>query len=120
MERLWRLYRHRPQIGHCNQQDPPVFYLCFNTYDGFACYHLPGACFLEKHQEVYMGGKKESLVLSIKNKGCKFLQPLFHKKQKCYLIVLRRIAPFFPFAPYFFSASFPSTKVILYGPVNFP
>jgi len=76
VERLWRLYCPRPQAWHCNQQDPPVFYLCFNTHDGFACYHLPGACFLEKHQEVYMGGKKKSLVLSIKNKGCKFLQPL--------------------------------------------
>ena len=76
VERLWRLYCHRPPVGHRNQQDPPVFYLCFNTYDGFACYHLHGTCFLEKYQEVYMGSKKKSLVLPIKNKGCKFLQPL--------------------------------------------
>jgi len=69
MERLWRLYCHRPEAGHCNQQDPPVFYLCFNTYDGFACYHLHGTCFLEKHQEIYLGDKKKSLVLSIKVKA---------------------------------------------------
>ena len=68
MECFWRLYCHRPQAGHRNQQDPPVFYLCFNTYDGFAYYHLPGACFLEKHQEVYMGDKKKSLVLPLNNK----------------------------------------------------
>jgi len=68
MERFWRLYCHRPQAGHCNEQDPPVFYLCFNTYDGFAYYHLPGTCLLEKHQEVYMGDKKKSLVLPVNNK----------------------------------------------------
>ena len=120
MECLWRLYCHRPQVGHCHQQDPPVVYLCFNTYDGFASYYLPRACFLEKHQEVYMGSKKKSLVLSIKNKGCKFLQPLSILQKKCYLIVSRSIAPYFPFEPYFFSAFFPSTKVIRKGPVNFP
>ena len=65
MERLWRLYCHRPKAGHCNQQDPAVFYLCLNTYDGFACYHLPGACFLEKHQEVYMGGEEKPMVLFV-------------------------------------------------------
>jgi len=79
MERIWRLYCHGPQAGHCNQQDPPVFYLCFNTYDGFACYHLPRACFLEEHQEIYMGDKKKSLVLSIKNKGCKSYSLYFKK-----------------------------------------
>src|SRR6187399_1801198 len=85
MERLWRLYRHRPQIGHCNQQDPPVFYLCFYTYDGFACYHLPGARFLEKHQEVYLGDKKKSLVLSIKIKAA--------NSRSLYLIKNRNVLP---------------------------
>ena len=56
MECLWRLHRFRRQAGDRNQQDPAVFYLCFNTHDGLAYYHLPGACFLEKHQEVYLGG----------------------------------------------------------------
>ena len=65
MERLWRLYCHRLKAGHCNQQDPPVFYLCFNTYNGFACYHLPGACFLEEYQEVYMGREEKPMVLSL-------------------------------------------------------
>ena len=62
--------------------DPAVFYLCFNTYDGFSYYYLPGACFLEKYEEVYMGGEKKSLVLSYKIiKGCKFLQPLHLQKK---------------------------------------
>jgi len=65
VECVWRLYRYRCQAWDRDQQDPPVFYLCFNTYNGFACYHLPGACFLEKYQEVYMGGEEESMVLSI-------------------------------------------------------
>ena len=69
MERLWRLYCHRFEARHCNQQDPTVFYLCFNTYNGFTCYHLHGSCFLEKHQEIYLGDKKKSLVLSIKVKA---------------------------------------------------
>ena len=112
MERLWRLYCPGPQVWHCNQQDPPVFYLCFNTHDGFACYYLPGACFLEKHQKVYMGGKKESLVLPIKIKAANSYSLYLTKNRNAYLIVSRSIAPFFPFEPYFFSASFPSTKVI--------
>ena len=113
MERLWRLYCYRPQVGHCNQQDPPVFYLCFNTYDGFASYYLPGACFLEKHQEVYMGGKKESLVLSIKNKGCKFLQPLFHKKQKCLPDRIEKDRSIFSFYSEFFFSIFSINKSYL-------
>ena len=49
VERLWRLHCHRRQAGNRNQQDPPVFYLCINTYDGFACYYLPGSGVLEKY-----------------------------------------------------------------------
>ena len=56
MERIWRLHRYRRPAGDCNQQDPPVFYLCFRAHDGFPYYYLPGPCFLEKHQEIYMGG----------------------------------------------------------------
>jgi hypothetical protein len=85
MECLWRLYCHRLEVRHCHQQDPPVFYLCFNTHDGFASYHLYGTCLLEKHQEVYVGSKKKSLVLPIKNKGCKFIQPLIAQKTEMFI-----------------------------------
>ena len=56
MERLWRLHRYRRQAGNCNQQDPAVFYLCFNTYVGFANYYLPGTGFLAEYEEIYLGG----------------------------------------------------------------
>jgi len=73
MERVWGLHRNWGQAWDRNQQDPPVFYLCFHTYDGFACYYLPGACFLEKYQEIYMGSEEKSMVLfiilSFKNKS---------------------------------------------------
>jgi len=65
MERLWRLYRYRRQAGDRHQQDPAVFYLCFNTYNGFACYHLPRACFLEKYKKIYMGREKKPMVLFV-------------------------------------------------------
>lgn len=68
MERLWRLHRHWQPIWDRGKQNTPVFYLCFNTNDGFSCHHLPGACFLEKHQEIYMGDKEKSVVLSLNNK----------------------------------------------------
>ena len=67
MERLWRMYCHRRQVGDCNQQDPPVFYLCFDTYNGFACYYLPGAGFLAEYEEIYLGSQAESVVLFISN-----------------------------------------------------
>jgi hypothetical protein len=57
---------------------------------------------LEKHQESILGGQKEIPGIIYKIKGCKFLQPLSQKNRNAYLIVLRRIAPFFPFEPYFF------------------
>jgi len=56
MERLWRLHRYRRQAGNSNQQDPPVFYLCVNTHDGFTCHYLPGIGFLAEYEEIYMGG----------------------------------------------------------------
>jgi hypothetical protein len=60
------LYRDRRQAGHRYQQDPPVFYLYFNTYDGISGHYLPGIGFLEKYQEIYLGRKKKSLVLSLR------------------------------------------------------
>jgi hypothetical protein len=65
VECVWRLYCYRRQAWDRDQQDPAVFYLRFNTYHGLAGYHLPRACFLEKYQEIYMGGQEESMVLSI-------------------------------------------------------
>src|SRR4030095_634599 len=65
VERLWRMYCYRRQAGDRNQQNTTVFYLRFNTYDGFSDYYLPGTCLLEKHQEIYMGGEEESMVLSL-------------------------------------------------------
>ena len=74
MERLWGLYCHRRQAWHCNQQDPAVFYLCFNTYDGFACYYLPGAGFLAEYEEIYLGSETKSVVLFMSNvKLCRII-----------------------------------------------
>ena len=113
MERLWRLYCHRFEARHCNQQDPTVFYLCFNTYNGFACYYLHGIGFLEEYEKIYLGSEAESVVLPIKMKAANSYSLYLTKKNRnTYLIVSRSIAPFFPFEPYFFSASFPSTKII--------
>ena len=53
MERLWRLYGYRRQAGDCNQQDPPVFYICFNSNVGFANYYLPRAGLLAEYEEIY-------------------------------------------------------------------
>jgi hypothetical protein len=74
--------------------------------------------FGETSGDIY-GRQKEIPGIIYKSKGRKFLQPLSHKNRNAYLIVLRRIAPFFPFEPYFFSASFPSTKVIRKGRLVF-
>lgn len=68
MERLWRLYRNREQAGYCYQQDPPVFYLCLYTYYGLTGHYLPGAGFLEKYQEVYLGSKEKPVVLPVNSK----------------------------------------------------
>ena len=98
VECLWRLHRNRGQAWDRNQQNPPVFYLRFNTYDGFACYHLPGACLLEKYQEIYMGGQEESMVL--------FIILLFKNKSRAISrlsvinTTLFRLLPFF--CPYIF------------------
>jgi hypothetical protein len=65
MECLWRLFGHWQPHGYCHQQNPPVFYLHFPAYDGFTGYHLPGAGFLEKYEEIYLGGEEEPLVLPL-------------------------------------------------------
>ena len=65
MERLWRMYCHRRQAWHCNQQNSPVFYICFNSNVGFANYYLPGAGFLAEYEEIYLGSETESVVLFI-------------------------------------------------------
>jgi hypothetical protein len=120
MECFWRLHRNRRPVRYFNQQDPPIFHLYIYPYNGLAGHYLYGTGFLEKHEKIYLGRQKKSLVLSIKNKGRKFLQPfLISKNKNIYWIVSSRIAPFFAFAPYFLSASFPSTKVMRNGPFNF-
>ena len=65
MECVWRLHSHWKPDGHCYQQDPSVFYVHFVADDGLPYYYLHGACFLEKYQEVYLGGEEESVVLSV-------------------------------------------------------
>lgn len=65
MECLWRMYCYRRPAGYCNQQDPPVFYLRINPCHGFTDYYIPGAGFLEKYPEIYLGSKEESVVLFI-------------------------------------------------------
>ena len=57
MECLWRLLGHWQPHGHCHQQNPPVFYLCFNPHHGLADYTLYGARILEKYEEIYLGGE---------------------------------------------------------------
>ena len=66
MECFWSLHRNRRQAGDRDQQDPPVFYLYFDTNDGFTSYYLPGTGFLAEYEKIYLGGKKKSLVLFIK------------------------------------------------------
>ncbi len=65
MECLWSLFSHWQPDGDRNQQDPPVFYLCFHTDDGITSYYLPRTGILEEYEELYLGGEEESLVLSL-------------------------------------------------------
>lgn len=65
MECFWRLFGHRQPDGHCNQQDPAIFYVCFYSYDGVTNYHLYGAGFLAQYAKVYLGSEEESLVLFV-------------------------------------------------------
>ncbi len=57
MECLWRLFGHRQPDGDRYQQDPAVFYVCFDPYDGLPYYHLYDPRILEKYAEIYLGGK---------------------------------------------------------------
>ena len=68
MECLWRLFSHRRQDGDCHQPDQAIFYLCITAYDGLSYYSLYGAGFLEKYPQIYIGGKKKSLVLPVSYK----------------------------------------------------
>ena len=65
MECLRSLFCYRQPDGHCNQSYPPVFYVRFYPHGGFPDHHLHGAGFLEKYEEVYLGGETKSMVLSI-------------------------------------------------------
>lgn len=65
MECLWCLFGHRPPDGHIHWKDTAIFYVHLYPYDGITHNYLYGAGFLEKYAEVYMGGEKESLVLSV-------------------------------------------------------
>jgi hypothetical protein len=67
VERFWRLHSHWQPYGHCNKQDQAILYVCLYPDDGFTDHHLHGAGFLEKYQEIYLGGEEESMVLSLVN-----------------------------------------------------
>lgn len=85
MERLWRMYCYRRQAGDCNQQNSPVFYICFNSNIGVAHYYLPGAGFLAEYEKIYLGSEKESLVLFVSNvKLCRIIL-----KKEFFIQVLR-------------------------------
>lgn len=56
MECLWCMHCDRAAVGHFHQQDPPVFYVHFNPHHGFSYHYLYDTRFLEKYQEVYLGG----------------------------------------------------------------
>lgn len=65
MECFWCLLSHWQQDGDCNKQDPPVFYLYIPAHDGFSDHHLHGTRFLAQPAQVYYGGEKKSVVLSL-------------------------------------------------------
>jgi hypothetical protein len=67
MECVWRLYSHWRKAGNRYQQNPSIFYLHFSADDGFSHNYLYGTGFLEKYEEVYLGGEAESVVLFVKN-----------------------------------------------------
>lgn len=69
MECLWRLFGHRQQAGYCHQQDKAVFHVRLYPYTGITHHHLHDTCLLEKRPQIHLGGKKESLVLSL-TKSC--------------------------------------------------
>ena len=78
MECFWCLYSHWQPDGNRYQQDPPVFYVHIPADIGFSYYYLFGAGFLEKHEEIYLGGEAEPLVLSIKKMPAGFEQQAIH------------------------------------------
>ena len=85
MERLWRMYCYRRQARDCNQQNSPVFYICFDSNIGFADYYLPGAGFLAEYEKIYLGSEEESLVLFVSNvKLCRIIL-----KKEFFIQVLR-------------------------------
>lgn len=55
MECLWCLFSHWQPHGNRYQQDPPVFYICFNPDHGLPDYTLYDPCLLEKYAQVYLG-----------------------------------------------------------------
>jgi len=65
MECVWRLYGHRQPARYCHQQDPAVFYVCVDPYDGLTYYHLHGAGLFPECAEICDGGEAESVVLFI-------------------------------------------------------
>lgn len=65
MECLWRLFRYRQQDGHCDRQNPSVFYVYLYPYDGVTHHHLYGTGILEKYAALYLGSQTKPLVLFI-------------------------------------------------------
>ena len=74
MECFWRLCSYRQPDGHCNGQNPAIFYVCLHPNNGLSYHYLYGTCILEKYASVHMGGEEESLVLFVNKKApvCKY------------------------------------------------
>jgi hypothetical protein len=65
MECFWRLYSHWQPDGYRYKQDPAIFHVHHYPHDGLPHYRLHGVGFLEKYEEVYLGGEAKSLVLFV-------------------------------------------------------
>ena len=94
MECFWRVLRHWRPDGNCYKPDPAIFYVCFAADDGLSHHYLYGACLLAKHEKLYEGGEKESVVLFVKLNGQSLVvSPLAVSR----LHNFRRCATIFPF-----------------------
>lgn len=66
MERFRCMCRDWQSNGYCYQQDPAILYVYFPAHLRISYHYLYGPRFLAKYAQVYLGGKKKSLVLFIR------------------------------------------------------
>ncbi len=73
MECFWGVCGHWKPVGDSHQQYPALFYVCVYPYNGLSDYYLHDTRLLAECQEIYLGSKKEPVVLLVRGNGQKVI-----------------------------------------------